>query len=135
MNVPPKAPFASATPEPITVGDECTTASNGDPGIAPVADAVRVAPPDRSESPTAKVSSIDTEAEPEGAGMLVDDGLGVVVVDVPTIVVDVLDVDVLDVDVLVVDVLDVDVVGGVSEPAGRIRNASASTISGASERA
>jgi len=98
------------------------------------------------------VSSIDTEAEPEGAGMLedVDDGLGVVVVDVLTIdvVVDVLDVDVLDVDVLDVDVLDVDVldvdvldvdvvdvVGGVSEPAGRIRNASASTISSASERA
>ena len=108
---------------------------------------MRVAPPDRNESPTAIVSSIDTEAEPEGAGMLedVDDGLGVVVVDVLTIDfvvdvldVDVLDVDVLDVDVLVVDVLDVDVVdvvGGVSEPAGRIRNASASTISGASERA
>ncbi len=59
-NVPPIAPFASATPEPITVVDECTTASNGEPGSAPVPFAVMVPPPARNESPTAMLSLIET---------------------------------------------------------------------------
>ena len=84
--MPPKAPLASATPEPITVVTECTTASNGEPGSAPVADAETVPPPARSESPTATLSLSDTEDEPvpDGAPVVVDvvnDVLGAVVVD------------------------------------------------------
>lgn len=142
-NVPPIAPFASATPEPMTVVDECTTASNGEPGSAPVPTAVIVPPPARNESPTAMLSLIETV---DGAG---DDATVVVVEEPRALVLEVLElpgtldvvvvvieeevvlvVEVVEVvEVLVVDVVVVTVEGST----GRIRKACAAATSGARE--